>query len=123
MTFLEKLSLLMTKNQLNKHTLAEQCGVPYTTIVGLYERGPDNARLSTLLKICDFFAVPLDYMVYEKYEKPSDFTPSIPVDAISAAEMHLIALYRNAEDTARQIAVEILEAHQIQKLTKQETPA
>ena len=48
MDFLHKLDWLMERDGLNKHTLAQQSGVPYTTIVGLYERGAENARLSTL---------------------------------------------------------------------------
>lgn len=76
--FLKKLDDLMRERGLNKHSLADQCGVPYTTIVGLYERGAENARLSTLNKICAFFNVPLDYLAIDTYEKPEDFTPQIP---------------------------------------------
>lgn len=76
--FLKKLDDLMHERGLNKHSLADQCGVPYTTIVGLYERGAENARLSTLNKICAFFGVPLDYLAIDTYEKPEDFTPQIP---------------------------------------------
>ena len=38
MDFLQKLDWLMEQRGLNKHTLAQQSGIAYTTIVGLYER-------------------------------------------------------------------------------------
>lgn len=76
--FLKKLDALMREHGLNKHSLADKCGVPYTTIVGLYERGAENARLSTLNKICAYFGVPLDYLAIDGIEKPEDFRPQIP---------------------------------------------
>lgn len=95
MDFLMKLDQLMKQNNLNKHTLASQCGVPYTTIVGLYERGADNARLSTLNRLADFFSVPLDYLVVDKYEKPEDFIPgsNTPLPSGSPLQSRLVNLF------------------------------
>lgn len=104
MTFLEKLDWLMNRDGLNKHTLAQKCGIPYTTIVGLYERGADNARLSTVNRLCAFFGVSLDYLVFDIYDKPEDFTPNgktAEMSCESADEVELIALYRTLSVTAR----------------------
>ena len=60
MGFLEKLDWLMERDNLNKHTLAQKSGIPYTTIIGLYERGISNARLSTIKRLCEIFDVALD---------------------------------------------------------------
>ncbi len=113
MTFLEKLDRLMAERGLNKHMLSEQCGIPYTTITGMYVRGTDKLQLSTIQKLCAFFEVPVDYMVFDKYTKPSDYSPSIPTvnERLSAEEKTMIEAYRNAEDLYRQVALELLEAH------------
>lgn len=97
MEFLKKLDWLMKRDGLNKHTLAQKSGVPYTTIVGLYDRGPENARLSTLNKLCECFNVPLDYLVVDKYEKPEDFQPNgncVSLVCDNAEERELIMLFR-----------------------------
>lgn len=62
MTFIEKLDKLMEENNLNKHSLSVQCGIPYTTIDGFYKKGTDNIKLSTLRKLSDFFDCSLDYL-------------------------------------------------------------
>lgn len=104
MTFLEKLDWLMQRDKLNKHTLAQQSGVPYTTIVGLYERGPENARLSTINKLCAFFGVPLDYLALDEYEKPDDFAPNgntVTVTCSTDDEIELVSLFRGLSEVAR----------------------
>ena len=92
MDFISKLDWLMKRDGLNKHTLAQKSGVPYTTIVGLYERGHENARLSTLNSLCSFFDVPLDYLVLDAYDKPEDFTPSGNPTAISLVELKSVPI-------------------------------
>ena len=47
MNFLEKLDLLMSERGLNRRSLAEASGVPYTTIIGFYSKGYEGARMST----------------------------------------------------------------------------
>ncbi len=70
LTLTEKLDLLLDERALNKSQLSAQSGVPYTTIVSLYEKGADNAKRSTLLALARFFNVSLDYLaddsVYER---------------------------------------------------------
>ena len=104
MVFLQKLDWLMERDGLNKHTLAQQSGVPYTTIVGLYERGAENARLSTLNRLCAFFKVSLDYLAIDDYERPEDFVPNGNTASVvceTKDEAELISLYRGLNDTAR----------------------
>ena len=104
MDFLHKLDWLMERDGLNRHTLAQKSGVPYTTIVGLYERGAENARLSTLNRLCAFFKVPLDYLAMDEYEKPEDFVPNGNTASViceTREEAELISLYRELNETAR----------------------
>ena len=64
MDFLERLSFLMKSNGDNKSTLSAKSGIPYTTIDGLYKRGWEKAQTSTIQRICEYYNVSLDYMVY-----------------------------------------------------------
>ena len=58
----DKLDLLMEERSINKAQLARESGVPYTTIDGFYKKGADNAKLSTLKKLCAYFGCTLDYL-------------------------------------------------------------
>lgn len=69
MTLTEKLDLLMAEKKMNRSQLAAQSGVPYTTIVSLYEKGSDNVKRSTLLAISRFFDVSLDYLADDSVEE------------------------------------------------------
>lgn len=63
MNFLDRLDFLMRQHGLNKHTLAQKSGIPYTTIVGFYNRGYGNAKMSTIRQLAKFFNVTLDYLM------------------------------------------------------------
>ena len=60
----ETLDKLMEQKKINKRTLAIESGIPYTTIDGLYKKGSENTKLSTLMKLANYFNVTLDYLVY-----------------------------------------------------------
>ena len=69
MKLTEKLDALLKENNMNKAQLSAQCGIPYTTIVSLYEKGYDNAKRSTLLRIARFFEVSLDFLADDDVEE------------------------------------------------------
>lgn len=69
MTFTEKLDKLMKERGITRGKLAELSGVPYTTIVGFYEKGYENVKLSTLLKLIRFFGCSLDYLAIDGLEE------------------------------------------------------
>ncbi|MDR2655536.1 MAG: helix-turn-helix transcriptional regulator [Oscillospiraceae bacterium] len=71
MSFLEKLDYLMKTHGLNRHSLSNACGVPYTTIDGFYKKGYANAKVPTLKKIASFFGVTLDYLIIDEIVDPS----------------------------------------------------
>lgn len=71
MTLTEKLDLLMSERSLNKSQLAAQSGVPYTTIVSLYEKSAQNVKRTTLLSLARFFQVSLDYLADDTVTQPS----------------------------------------------------
>lgn len=103
MKLVDKLDYLMKINGLNKHTLSERCGIPYTTITGMYVRGTDKLQLATLQRLCAYFGVSLDYMALDQYDYPEDFKPNgLRADA-KAAE--LVRLYESLNDDGRQTAL------------------
>ena len=65
-----KLDLLMKEKNINKAELARESGIPYTTIDGFYKKGSENAKLSTLKKICAYFNCSLDYLADDSIDEP-----------------------------------------------------
>lgn len=74
----------------NNSTLAKESGIPYTTIDGLFKRGWEKAQLSTIQKICEFYGVSLDYMVYG-------------VDGLSEKALMVAARYDTVSDYGKAI--------------------
>ena len=70
----DKLDLLMKQRNINKAELARESGVPYTTIDGFYKKGSDNAKLSTLKKLCAYFECTLDYLADDNIQECQDST-------------------------------------------------
>ena len=67
---------------MNKSALSRASGLPYTTIDGIFKKGCDNIKLSTLEKLCKAFGVSLDYLVLGE-----DF-------AITEHEKNIVLAYR-----------------------------
>ncbi len=84
--FLENLSALMKERGINKSTLAKESGIPYTTIDGFYKKGCDNTKLSTLIRLSEYFGVSLDYLINGE------------VSTLTAHEKAVISAYRNSPD-------------------------
>ena len=71
--FLEILERLMKERNINKNVLANESGIPYTTIDGWWKKGYDNIRLSTLKKLAAYFNVSLDYLMDTSPELEDDY--------------------------------------------------
>lgn len=71
MDFLQKLDFLMDKYGLNKLTLSQNSGIPYSTVVGWYKKGYEGLKLTTLRKLSDYFNTVLDYWVNEEEIDPN----------------------------------------------------
>jgi len=63
MAITDKLDHLMRERGITRGGLAKSTGIPYTTIVGFYEKGSENIKLSNLQKLAAFFGVSLEYLV------------------------------------------------------------
>lgn len=60
MSITDKLDQFMKKNGYNKADLARLSGIPYTTIDGLYKKGDENTKLSTLRRLAKVIGCTLD---------------------------------------------------------------
>lgn len=54
--------LMLTKN-LTKAQLSKGANIPYTTIDGMFKKGCHNIKLTTLVKLADYFGVSVDYLI------------------------------------------------------------
>ena len=67
MNFFEKLEYLMYRDGIkNLKVMSEKSGIPYTTLKGLYTRGVENIKLTTLHKLSRFFDTTLDYLMNDE---------------------------------------------------------
>lgn len=98
MDFLSKLTELMRQNGINRMSLAEMSGIPYTTIDGLYKKGYSNTKLSTLKKLSAALNVSIDFLVDDDMDFDSPMSFQYP-SATSQDEHDLLETYRslNAE--------------------------
>lgn len=118
MDFLTRLQRVMAMNGDSKHKLSKDSGIPYTTIERLFNSGWENARISTIQKICDHYGLSIDFMVYgakkvmsdelalsEKYSRMSPYGRSL-IDLIIENEERYgrgIRLISNKEDERDQM--------------------
>ena len=101
MTFLDKLDWLMAEHGLNKRTFSMKSGIPYTTIDGFWKKGYENAKVSTLKKVAQYFNVTLDFLIYdEETISPENF--------YGGEEKALVRSWRQADEkTRRKVAVDL----------------
>ena len=87
----DKLDLLMAERKINKAELARESGVPYTTIDGFYKKGSENAKLSTLKKLCSYFGCTLDYLADDDIkEQPATIAAHFDGDEYTEEELDKI---------------------------------
>ena len=91
--FLKNLDALIAERKINKNILAKESGIPYTTIDGFYKKGWDNVKLSTLLKLAEYFDVSLDWLVLGD-EAAEVGAASGDACTLSDEEKALLELYR-----------------------------
>lgn len=90
----DKLDLLMKEKNINKAELARESGVPYTTIDGFYKKGSENAKLSTLKKLCAYFNCSLDFLADDNVsEEPTTIAAHLDTEDLSESEFEDVANY------------------------------
>ncbi len=76
------------------------------TVYARYERGEREPSIDTLLKLSAFFGVTVDYLLGNRETSPPMFTKY---------EMDLIMAAREADERAREDALNTLRMHRIEK--------
>lgn len=99
MDFLERLDKLIEARGINKNILSKESGIPYTTIDGFYKKGYENAKLSTIRKLCDYFGITMDYLVMGEYSK--NFY-------LSDIEKQIIIAYRKTDEIGKAVVLRSL---------------
>ena len=89
----DKLDILMKERNINKAELASESGVPYTTIDGFYKKGSENAKLSTLKKLCSYFDCSLDYLADDNVNEPRTMAAHFDGDEYTEEEITKIKEY------------------------------
>lgn len=102
MNFLEKLNALMNEHGLNRKTLSEACGIPYTTIIGFYSKGYEGARMSTIKTLSHYFGVSTDYMIRDEITDPNYGLTSASSAFLAVDETQLVEDYRSMNDEGKE---------------------
>lgn len=90
----DKLDLLMKEKNINKAELARESGVPYTTIDGFYKKGSENAKLSTLKKLCSYLNCSLDFLADDNVSgEPRTIAAHLDAEDLTDTEFEDVAKY------------------------------
>jgi SOS-response transcriptional repressor LexA len=65
----------MQKRGITRGGLSRATGIPYTTIVGFYDKGYENIKLSNAKKLAEYFGVSLEYLCCEDHDQEHDLRP------------------------------------------------
>lgn len=93
--------------------LARLCGLPYTTIDGIYKRGDENLRLPTLKKIAAGMGITLDMLVYGP-EAAHD-------DSVRPAEFEMLKRMRALDDAGRSCVMDMLALQEMKMAEKEKS--
>lgn len=102
MTLTDRIDQLMAQNGIKtKAELSRLTGIPYTTIDGLYKKGTDRIKLSTLRQLCNVLGCSIDYLVSGK--EPDVRSSALIEELIDAALGNDEEDIRRAADQLRRI--------------------
>ena len=108
MNFLSKLDALMADMELNKRRLADESGIPYTTMVNWYKRGYDNKSLSNYNNLCELFNFTMDSLARDDVEELEKRVSKRKGIHISKEEEFLVTCYREADSLDKELALRAL---------------
>lgn len=103
MSITEKLDKFKQENNYNKADVARLSGIPYTTIDGLYKKGGENTKLSTLRKLANFIGCTIDELTDNTTAKDSRYN-LYPETAELVKALSDNPNLRNLMDASRKLA-------------------
>ena len=112
-TFRERITELVEGLGKSQSDIAADLGVSKQTL-SAWITGQNSPRTPTVTALAAYFGVTVPWLNGFDVSKYETCLPSSDIsrDMLSPDEQRLVELYRNAESTAREYAVEMLENHQ-----------
>ena len=93
---------------LTQQQVADQIGCS-GVVYSRYENGTRQPSIETLLRMADLFGVTVDYLLGRQ---------NVENSALSKYEIDLVTAARNADDRAREDALQMLVSHSVDKREK-----
>lgn len=81
MSVAERLEKFLKEHGYSKADAAKLSGIPYTTIDGLFKKGDENIKLSTLKKLAAFMQCTLDELAGD--EEPEEYYHNIETSMLA----------------------------------------
>lgn len=107
----------MLKNGYTKADISRMSNIPYTTIDGLFKKGDENTKLSTLKKLAELIGCTIDDMAYnDGSDNNNTKAPSI---TLTKQEETHIKKYRQLSDVRRYVVDEVLDAQYQKQMEEQ----
>ena len=119
MEMIDKIVSMMRELDINRADLSKHTGIPYTTIDGLFKKGTENIKRSTITKLANYFKVTIDYLANDEitdknYNKTAGFT-------VEYNEMLHIKKYRELDSVAKGAVESLLDYLYKNKISVQKT--
>lgn len=99
MKLTDKLNDLMDEHGINRMELSKNAEIPYTTIIGLYEKGYENAKLSTLRKLSAYFNCSLDYLADDNITDRNFKSPESLMDELKNIDTKWLIVAKELSDS------------------------
>lgn len=109
MDMLQKIEKIMLEKGYSKADLARGSDLPYTTIAGLWTKGTENAKRSTIIKLARFLGVSLDYLADDDFSEEESSYYLDPEVAAMAEELKNNPQYRVLFDASRKVSKKDME--------------
>lgn len=99
----------MFEKGINKAELSRGAEIPYTTIDGMWKKGTDNIKRSTLIKLARYFKCSLDYIADDEIETNKPIKPTCTASSsdeflhlITTTEFNHIKKYRALDERGKE---------------------
>ena len=102
MAFMDRLLLLMENNHLSAYRLAKEIGIHESSISKWQKKPNPDPSVSTILKLCEYFHVSVEWLLTGKEDNQSSITQNkSDNEALSIDERLLLKYYRDMQEEQR----------------------
>lgn len=102
MSVLNKIKQYMEENDFTKADIARLSDIPYTTIDGIFKKGDENIKLTTLKKLAAMMGCRIDELVYTE--------PAVKAECenVTSNELEILDMLRALDDRGRSAVLDTL---------------